>query len=147
MIWLGIVLIILAFGLIVGEFFTGSGLLLVSGIVALVFGLVILFTLGSMSIQIDWWLATLFIILFVSLITFVVWRVVKIHHQKAKTGSEDMEGNTAVVKKTIDPEGIILFEGELWNAISSSGKIETGVEVIITKVDRLMLTVAKKEKQ
>ena len=147
MIWLGVLFLVLAFGLIIGELFTGSGLLLASGIAAAILGVVILFTQGSVVSQINWWLAAPVIILFMGFVTFVVMRVINIHLQKAKTGKEDMVGNTAIVKRTLDPEGIVLFEGELWEATSSSGEIKAGEEVIITRVDRLRLEVTKKEKK
>jgi hypothetical protein len=43
MVWLGIIFIILALGLVIGELFTGSGFMLVLGIGALIFGLAIFF--------------------------------------------------------------------------------------------------------
>jgi membrane-bound serine protease (ClpP class) len=147
MIWLGIVLIIVAIGLIVGELFTGSGLLLGLGVAALIFGLVVLFTLGSLLVQINWWLVGPLLVLVIGLIAFIIWRIIRTHHEKVTTGKEDMLGNTAIVKESLDPEGTVLYEGELWNAISSSGKILPGDEVIITAVDRLRFTVTKKEKK
>jgi membrane-bound ClpP family serine protease len=53
MVWLGIILIIIAVGLIVGEFFTGSGLLAAGGIAALIAGLVVLTTSGSVLVQVN----------------------------------------------------------------------------------------------
>jgi membrane-bound serine protease (ClpP class) len=146
MIWLGIILIILAVGLVIGELFTGSGLLLVSGIAALIFGLVILFTQGSLFLQINWWLVIPLIILIIGLIIFIILRIINTYHHKAVTGKEDLEGKIAKVKETLDPEGTVFYQGEYWNAISKSGRIEPGEEVIIEHVDGLKLYVIKKPK-
>ena len=145
MFWLGIALIILGVGLIIGELFIGSGLLLAGGVVALVFGIIFLFT-SSLIFQINWYLAGPLIILFIGLVVFVVLKVVRVHQTKIKTGTEDMIGRIAVVKEPLNPEGTVLFEGELWTAISYSGNIQPGEEVIITRVDKLLLTVSKKGK-
>jgi len=145
MVWLGIALIIIAFGLIIGELFTGSGILLGIGIVCLILGVVFIFFFSSQPLQINWYLVGPLIALFIALIVFVVQRVIQVHREQVKTGTEEMIGGTAVVRETLNPEGTVFFQGELWNAISTSGKIESGSEVTITQVDRLTLTVMKKE--
>ena len=139
MVWLGIVLIIIAVGLIIGEFFTGSGILIISGIVALIFGLIILFSQGALLIQINWWIAIPLIIAIVALLVFIVLRIIDTYHIESVTGKEDLVGKSALVKKTLDPEGTIFFQGEYWNAVSKSGKIEAGEEVTIKQVRGLML--------
>ncbi len=144
MVWLGIILIIIAVGLIVSEFFTGSGLLAAGGVAALIAGLVVLTTSGSVLVQVNWWVTVPIIVLLMALLAFVVWRVVRTHQAKIQTGKEDMVGNIAIVKKALDPDGMVFFEGELWSARSASGKIDVGEEVIITRVERLNLIVAKK---
>jgi membrane-bound serine protease (ClpP class) len=60
------------------------------------------------------------------------------------TGKEDLMGKTAIVKEALRPEGTVFYDGELWNAVSKSGHIEPGEEVIIENVNKLTLTVAKK---
>ena len=55
-------------------------------------------------------------------------------------------GKTAVVKVALDPEGMVLFKGELWTALSEKGRVKPGEEVIITRVEGLKLYVTKKEK-
>ena len=50
-----------------------------------------------------------------------------------------------MVKVALEPEGTIFFKGERWTAISEKGRVEPGEEVIITKVDGLILYVTKKE--
>ena len=56
-------------------------------------------------------------------------------------------GKTGVVRVALDPEGTVLFKGELWDAVSQKGRVEPGEEVIITKVEGLKLYVTKKRKR
>jgi membrane protein implicated in regulation of membrane protease activity len=60
------------------------------------------------------------------------------------TGKEDLIGKTVLVKETLNPEGTVVYEGDLWTAASDSGAIESGEEVIITEVKGLKLFVKKK---
>jgi membrane-bound ClpP family serine protease len=55
-------------------------------------------------------------------------------------------GKTAVVQTALKPEGIVLFRGERWTAVSEKGGIKPGEEVIINKVDGLKLYVIRKTK-
>ena len=141
---LGIILILLAVALVIGELHTGSGILIVWGIAALITGIVILFTQGSMSFQINLGWVILLFILFIGLIIFTILRIINIYHRKPTTGEEDLKGKTAIVKETLNPEGTVFCQGEYWNAMSKSGKIETGEEVTIENVNGLMLEVVRK---
>ncbi|MDD5702498.1 MAG: NfeD family protein, partial [Dehalococcoidales bacterium] len=69
------------------------------------------------------------------------------HRRQASTGREDLIGKKAVVRQALSPEGTVFYKGELWSAISESGTISPGEEVIITGVDGLTLIVIKKEKE
>ena len=143
--WTGVLLIILAFVLFVAEFFTpGFGLLFGGGVVSFIFGSLILFKGGSPVYQINWWLILIVIIILGGFVAFAATRVVNTYRRQATTGKEDLIGKTAVVKEQLDPEGMVLFEGELWTAQSASGKIEPGEEVVIAKIDGLKLIVLKK---
>ena len=72
-------------------------------------------------------------------------RVIKVHRRQAFTGREELKGKTAVVKATLNPDGIVLFKGERWTAVSESGPVEPGETVIITGVDSLKLYVTRQE--
>jgi len=143
--WGGILLILLAFGLFIGELLTTTfGLFTAGGIVALTLGSLILFPRGSPLFTIDPWLIAVVVILIAGFFAFVVQRVVRSHRRQAATGREELLGKTAVVKVALDPEGTVLFKGERWTAISEKGRVKPGEEVIITKVDGLKLYVNKK---
>jgi len=144
--WAGILLIVLAFGLFIGELLTATfGVFTVGGIVSLVIGSLILFKGASPVFQVDPWLIAIVTIIIAALFAFVVSRVIKAHRKQATTGREELVGKTAVVKVALDPEGTVFFKGEHWEAVSDKGRVEPGEEVTITKVEGLRLQVTKKE--
>ncbi|MDP2932040.1 MAG: nodulation protein NfeD [Chloroflexota bacterium] len=144
--WGGILLILLAFGLFIAEVFTpGFGLLTAGGIVSLVLGSIMLFPRGEPMLQVSPWLIAVVVIIVVLVFAFVINRIVIAQRHQATTGREELVGKTAIAKQPLEPEGIVLFKGELWTAISDKGKIRSGEEVIITRVDGLKLHVTRKE--
>jgi membrane-bound serine protease (ClpP class) len=143
MLWLGIVLIVAAVALVTGEFFTGSGLMLLLGLFSLIVGLIFLFTGSTLFVDINWYLVIPLIIVLLALVAFIIWRILTTYHHKVATGKEDLVGTTVKVYQTLDPEGTVIVEGEHWNAISESGRIEAGESVVIEKVVGLNLYVAK----
>jgi membrane-bound serine protease (ClpP class) len=141
----GILLIVLAFVLFIAEVFTHSfGVLTVGGLSSLVLGSLILFK-GGPLFRINPWLIAVVTILIGGFLTFVVSRVIKAHRRQATTGREELTGKTATVKVALKPAGMVLFKGELWSAVSESGQVEPGEEVIINKVDGMRLYVTKKQ--
>lgn len=146
--WGGILLILLAFGLFVGEVLTTSfGLFTAGGIIALIIGSLILFPRGSPLFYVDPWLIAVVVLLIASFFAFVIQKVVRTHRRQAATGWEELIGKTAVVKATLGPEGEVMFKGELWTAVVEKGRVKPGEEVIITKVDGLTLRVIKKQRK
>jgi len=142
----GLLLIVLAFGLFIAEIFTTSfGLLTGGGIVALVLGALILFPRGSPFFSVSPWLIATVAITIGAVFIFVISRIIRAHRRQAATGREELIGKTAVVRVALNPRGTVFFKGELWTAISETGRVEPGEEVTITKVDGLELHVVKKE--
>lgn len=141
----GLLLIVLAFGLFIAEVFTTTfGLFTAGGIVSLVLGSLILFK-GGPLFQVNPWLIGSIAFIIAVVLALVINRVIKVHRRQATTGREELAGKTAVVKATLDPEGIILYKGERWTAESESGRVEPGETVVISRVDSLKLYVTKKQ--
>jgi membrane-bound serine protease (ClpP class) len=146
--WGGILLILLAFGLFVGEVLTTSfGLFTAGGITALIIGSLILFPRGSPLFTVNPWLIAVVVLLVAGFFAFVIQKVVRTHRRQAATGREELIGKTAVVRVALEPEGEIFFKGELWTAVSEQGRVKPGEEVIINKVDGLTLYVTRKPKK
>jgi membrane-bound serine protease (ClpP class) len=146
----GILLIVLAVGLFVGEALTASfGLFTTGGIISLVVGALILFQGqgGNPELfRVDPWLIAFVTILLAGIFAFVISRVIRAHRRQATTGREELIGKTAVARTALKPEGSVFFKGERWLAVMEKGQAEPGEEVVITRVDGLKLHVTKKEK-
>jgi membrane-bound ClpP family serine protease len=72
--------------------------------------------------------------------------VVRSYRRQPATGREELIGKTAVVKVALEPEGEVMFKGELWTAVSEKGRVKPGEEVSINRVDGLTLYVTRKPK-
>ena len=91
-----------------------------------------------------WSIAIVAIGLAAFLAATIIWGI-RAHRQQILAGREELIGKIAEVKTVMKPKGTVFIQGERWTAISQSGRIEPGEEVIITKVDSLKLWVTKKE--
>ncbi len=143
--WAGILLIVLAVGLFIGEVLTTTfGIFTAGGIVALVIGSLILFQGASPVFKINPWLIATVTIIIAGTLTFIIQRAIKAHRKQARTGREELIGKTALVKVALKPEGTVFFKGERWTAVLDGGEAKPGEEVVINSVDGLTLHVTKK---
>jgi membrane-bound serine protease (ClpP class) len=141
----GILLMVLAFGLFIAEVFTPTfGLLTAGGVISLILGSFILFS-GTLF-EIDPRLIAGVVVFFTAIFLFIVGAIIRAHRRRVTTGQEGLVGQTAVAQTALDPKGTVFVEGERWNAIAESGRIEAGEEVIVIKVEGLKLKVARKSK-
>ena len=142
--WVGIALIVLAFGFFVAEAFTFThGALGAGGVISLVIGSLLLFSNQPYGPRISIWLIIGTALVFALLIALLVTLVVRGQRQAIRTGEESLPGQRAVAKSDLTPIGTVFVDGELWNAVSESGNIPKGVEVVITGVDGLKLKVRR----
>ena len=97
------------------------------------------------SFQLDPWLIATVIILAVAFLTITVIWGIRAHRRQISAGREELIERSAEVRVALNPKGIVFIEGEQWTAVSDSGRVESGEEVTITKVDSLKLYVTKKQ--
>ncbi len=95
--------------------------------------------------QVDLWLIIVLAICIIAFFAFVINRGIRAHHHQASAGREELIGKIAEVRIALKPKGIVFIQGERWTAISETGQVESGEEVIITKVNGLKLYVTKKQ--
>jgi membrane-bound serine protease (ClpP class) len=76
-------------------------------------------------------------------LAFIIYKLVKTRELKSQTGAEELIGEIAIVRETLNPEGVVFYRGELWAALSEEGRIEVGDTVTIEKVSGLKLIVSK----
>jgi membrane-bound serine protease (ClpP class) len=97
--------------------------------------------------QTNWWFTGILIFVAIGLISLVIALIVRTYRHRATTGKEDLKGRVAIVKETLNPQGVVFVEGEFWNAVSQSGIIEVDQEVVISEVKGLTLSVNNKTKE
>ena len=142
--WSGILLIVLAAVLFVLEaFVTSGGILTAGGAAALIAGSLVLFGSHPAIFRINPWLIGIVVAIVTVFFAFLVTSIIRAHHRQPETGWEGLINKIAVVKNTLDPQGLIFVRGEYWNATTDGEKIEEGEKVIVTKVDGLKLWVTK----
>lgn len=141
----GILLIVLAVALFIGEVLTTTfGIFTAGGVVSLVIGSLILFQGASPVFRIDPWLIAGVSIILAAVLAFIIHRAIAAHRKQARTGREELVGKTALVKVALKPEGTVFFKGERWTAVADGGDIKSGEEVTIDSVDGLILHVSRK---
>ncbi|MFW6103310.1 MAG: NfeD family protein [Chloroflexota bacterium] len=139
----GMVLMILAIGLFVAEYFTPTfGILTAGGVAALVVGSLILFS-GTPGIQVDRGLIVGVAIGATAFSIFVVGAIIKGQRLQKSTGTEGMIGKIAVARTALRPRGTVLAEGELWTAEVKEGEASPGEELVIEGVERMLLRVRR----
>jgi len=144
--WAGLLLILLAFGLFVAEVFTPTfGILTAGGVVSLIIGSLVLFSHSSPAMQINRGLIAVVTILIAAFIVFIVGAVIRGQRRRVETGAEGLIGKVAIAKTDMAPKGTVLVDGELWKAEVDSGKVESGEEVTVTKVEGLKLLVTQRK--
>jgi len=127
--WAGLALILLALGLFVTEIFVPAyGILTSGGIVSLVIGSLILFSGSDSSMEFDKSLIIYVAIFFALFVGLLVWAAVRGQRRRVTTGQEGMIGQVALVKIALEPQGMVLMEGELWKAVLDEGSASAGEE-------------------
>jgi membrane-bound serine protease (ClpP class) len=141
---IGIILIFLSLGFFIAEALVRTrGIITLCGLVSIALGSVFLFR-GGVANRANPLLMAGVVIVMATILVFIANRVVTAQRRRVVTGREGFKGSTAVVRKALDPEGLVYFQGELWKAALDIGKAVPGEEVIITGLEGLKLYVTKK---
>ncbi len=144
----GLLLIIFGVVLFIIEIFTPTfGLLTAGGITSLILGSFMLSKASAPFLRIS-----LSLIISMSLVTaaffiFALSKGIRIQWKKPITGREGLSGATGITKTDLNPEGIILVQGERWQALTRGETIKEGEEVEVLAIDGLTLMVKKYERK
>lgn len=141
---------LLLFGLllfIADIFATSHGILTVGGTIAFVLGSLLLFNVPEAAPFFNLSLTVIggVTLTLVAFMLFVVGAVVRSRGFRVVTGREGLVGQVGHAKTRLDPQGMVLVQGELWQATSAGGPIEAGQAVEVLGVEGLRLTVRPKE--
>ncbi len=142
----GVLLLVVGFGLLIAEALTPSfGALGAGGIVGILLGALMLFQeqpLPSPALHVDWQVILPVVVFFGLLVMFLSRLVVQAHRRVPVTGSEGLVGKLATARTPIEGRGKVFVHGEYWDARSKE-RIPEGATVKIIRVDGLLLDVEK----
>ena len=132
----GVLLILLAAAFFAAEPFVMShGALALAGAACFVIGSLMLFDPAGPGYQVSIWVALAIAGTFVLLFVFALTKIVQSRRRRPVTGQEDLVGQVGVVRKSLDPAGLVFVHGELWQARSDRERIEAGEDVIVESID------------
>lgn len=137
----GVLLILLGVVLFILEIKVVSyGLLSLGGIASMVLGGLMLVKTDAPFLKVSLTVIIPTVVTFAALLLAVTGLAVKSRRRRPVTGSEGMVGTVGVAKTALAPRGMVLLQGELWNAVSEE-PINEGEEAEVRAVSGLTLTV------
>ncbi len=141
----GLILIILSPGFFIAEALVirARGILAALGVISILCGSFILFK-GGLDKQANPFLIAGTAIAISVILAFLSSRITSSQLKSITTGREAIKGSTAEVRSTLNPQGMVYFQGELWKATLGEGIAEPGEEVVIRDIEGLKLFVIKK---
>lgn len=143
--WGGLLLILLAFGLFVAEAFLPThGIVGAGGIVAFVFGSLLLFSTSPGGMRVSIGLVAAMSVTLSGLLALMVTAVVRGQRRRVQTGLEELLGREAVARTELRPQGTVFVAGEYWQAVLEEGEAAAGETVEVTGIDGLRLRVRRK---
>lgn len=136
-----VLLLIAAMALLLLEAkFGGHGALAIAGIVCLAFGLLTLVDAPIPEMAVSLWTAGAVSISF-GLITFFLVRLAwRARQSKSRLGPSALVGRLASAMEPLTPEGHILVEGEIWQAVSSE-PVPAGTPLLVVGLENYLLHV------
>jgi membrane-bound serine protease (ClpP class) len=137
----GMGLILLGVALMVGEAFEPSfGILGIGGVVAFVFGSIILIDTEAPGFGIDISVIITFALLSALIFIFVIGMAMKARRKKVVSGLEELLGGEATVINDFDQQGTVSIHSEHWQARSKT-PLNSGQLVKVTGIKGLILEV------
>jgi membrane-bound serine protease (ClpP class) len=140
-----VLLLLAAFALMLLEAkFGGHGVLALAGIVCLIFGTLTLVAAPIPELQIRPWVAIAVSVGFGGITVFLVRLAWRARRLKARLGADALIGSAASAMEALAPEGHVLVEGEIWNAVASE-PVPAGARLRVVGHEQYLLRVAPLE--
>ena len=142
----GLLLILLGLGLLIADIKVPSyGLLTVGGIVSMTLGSLMLFRTPGSFLSVSWPVILAAVITTAAFFIFAIGMAIKARLTKPVSGKEGLVGERGVARTPLEPSGMVLVHGELWQA-KSDEPVGEGEEVEVVAVEGLKLKVKKVDK-
>ena len=145
--WAGVLLLLLAAAFFGAEpFVTSHGALALAGGVCFVLGALLLFEPAGDAYEVSWPVAVAIAGTFVLLFGVAMTKVVQARRRVPTTGREELLGQVGVVRRPLDPDGLVFVHGELWRARTRGEPLAVGEQVFVEGIeDGLLLNVRRVE--
>ncbi len=119
------------------------GLLTIGGIISVLLGSLFLFRSSPAEnfVSVSWTVIASATSLTALFFLFVVGMGLKAQRSRPAAGIETFIGKKGVVIRILDPQGSVKVNGEIWNAVSLSGNIATGENIVVREIKNLTLYV------
>jgi membrane-bound serine protease (ClpP class) len=118
----------------------GHGVLATAGILSLGFGLLTLVNAPIEQMRVNPWLAFAASTGFGAITVFLLRLALRARKSKFRLGAEALVGRCAVAMEPLAPEGHVLVEGEIWNAVAAQ-PLPKGAEVRVIACEQSRLRV------
>ena len=143
----GLLLMLLAAGFFAAELFVPShGALTLAGAASFVLGSLMLFDPAGEAYEVSLWVVLAIAGTLAALFGVAFGKALQARRAKPQTGADELANRVGVVRQTLDPEGFVFVNGELWRARAVNGHIPVGETVRVEHVDDgLVLEVARAE--
>jgi membrane-bound serine protease (ClpP class) len=139
--YVGVLLLLLAIGLFIAEVkVQGLGILGLGGVVAMVFGLLILVDSPDPAVKIGVAAAFSAALPFAAIFLILLTLFVRSKRQKIVTGAPGMLGLIGIADSEVGSDGRVRIRGEYWKARSAQ-RIAAGRQVRVVEIDNLTLGV------
>jgi membrane-bound serine protease (ClpP class) len=147
--WAGLLLMLLAAGFFAAELFVPShGALTLAGAASFVLGSLLLFEPAGESYEVSLTVVLAIAATLAALFGVAFGKALQARRAPPQTGADELADQLGVVRQTLDPEGFVFVNGELWRARSSNGPISAGETVRVERVDDgLVLEVTRAEER
>jgi len=127
-------------------FVTSHGALALAGGACFVLGALLLFEPAGEAYEVSWQVAVAIAGTFVVLFGFAMTKAVQARRRIPTTGQEELVGQVGVVRRALDPDGLVFVHGELWRARTSGEPLRVGEQVRVEGIeDGLVLNVRRAE--
>lgn len=139
----GLLLLLLGLILFIAEIKVPSyGLLTIGGVISMILGSLMLMRSDAPYFRISWAVIIPSVATTALFFMFVVGMAIRAQRSKPVTGAEGLVGTTVVAQTDIAPEGMVMLQGELWEAVSDE-VIKQGETAVVKAVEGLKLVVKR----
>jgi len=117
------------------------GVLTTGGIVAMTLGGLLLINTSFLAEGVNIPLLVITVLVIAAIFLFILRKLIEARRRPYAAGEESMIGILGTVREPLNPSGMVFVNGALWQATSTAGPLDAGIQVRVVGVDGLRLRV------